>query len=101
MQGRLHAAERDACDGGDLPAAEAFEVGEIDNDPVPVGQCPTRRDHIGVQQAPDHLVFGRAIAASGRKTAMMRVIQPQEFRLPNTSCALAVNACELATAAMP
>jgi hypothetical protein len=30
----------------------------------------------------------------------MRVIQPQEFRLPNTSRALAVNTCELATVAM-
>jgi hypothetical protein len=52
------------------------------------------------EQAPDHLVFGRAIAASGRKRAMMRVIEPQEFRLPNTARALAVNTCELATVAM-
>ena len=40
-------------------------------------------------------------AASRCKTPMISVIQPQEFNLPNTSCALAVNTCELATAAMP
>jgi hypothetical protein len=40
-------------------------------------------------------------AASRRKTPMMRVIQLQEFKLPDTSCAPAVNMCELATAAMP
>ena len=32
---------------------------------------------------------------------MTSVIQPQEVKLPDTWCALAVKACELATAAMP
>jgi hypothetical protein len=61
MQARLHAAERDAGTGGDLTVAEPLEVGKIDDDPVPVRQFPQCRDHIGIQQAPDHLVFGRAI----------------------------------------
>ena len=61
MQARLHAAERDAGKGGDLLVAEPLEVGEIDNHPVPVREGAQRRGEIGVQQAPDDLVFGRAI----------------------------------------
>jgi hypothetical protein len=36
VQAGLHAAERDAGKGGDLPVAEPFEVGEIDDDPLRV-----------------------------------------------------------------
>ena len=32
---------------------------------------------------------------------MTSVIQPQEVKLPDTWCALAVNTCELATGARP
>jgi len=60
MQARLHATKRDAGEGGDLLVAESLEVGEIDNYPVPVREGPQRRGEIGVQQAPDHQVFGRA-----------------------------------------
>jgi hypothetical protein len=61
MQARLHASERDAGKSGDLLVAESLEVGEIDNQPVPVREGPQRRREIGAQQAPDHQVFGRAI----------------------------------------
>ena len=65
VQARFHAAERDAGQGGDLLVTESFEVGEVDNRPVPVRQGPQCRGEIGVKQAPDYLVFGRAIASWG------------------------------------
>ena len=61
MQARLHATERNAGKGGDLLVAESLEIGEIDNHPVPVREGAQRRSEIGVQQAPDHQVFGRAM----------------------------------------
>jgi len=60
MQARLHAAERDAGDIGDLPVAASLDVGQIRNDPLPTRQRPHCRREIGIQLAADHLVFGRA-----------------------------------------
>jgi hypothetical protein len=65
MQARLHAAERDAGNGRDLPIAKSFQAGKIDNHPVPVRQGPQCCGEIGVQQATEYLVFGRAIARLG------------------------------------
>jgi hypothetical protein len=58
MQARLHAAERDTGNGRDLFIAESFEVGEIDDHPVPIRQGLQCRGEIGVQLVSECLVFG-------------------------------------------
>ena len=45
----------------DPAQAASLEIGEIDNHTVSVREGPQRRREIGIQQAPDHEVFGRAI----------------------------------------
>ena len=58
VQARLHAAERDTGDGGDLPVAESFEVGEVDDHAVPFRQGLQGRREVAVKLAPEYLVLG-------------------------------------------
>ena len=51
MQGRLHSTERYAGKDRDLTVAESFDVGEMNNHPVPVRQCPQCSGQIRVQAA--------------------------------------------------
>jgi hypothetical protein len=61
MQGRVHSTERDAGTDRDLTVTESFDVGEMNNHPLPVWHCPQCCGQIRVQAAE---YFNRSEAAS-------------------------------------